>query len=77
MCIRDSAVVAVTLTLASMFIIPCVARVFVGYDAELLALTSRAFRLYALSFVIMGFNVYALSLIHIWPVQITLETVLR
>ena len=56
MCIRDSlyrkslrliAVVAVTLTLASMFIIPCVARIFVGYDAEVLALTSRAFRLYA------------------------------
>ncbi len=50
-----------TLTLASMFIIPCVARIFVGYDAELLALTSRAFRLYALSFLIMGFNVYASS----------------
>ena len=32
-----------------------------GYDPELLALTSRAFRLYALSFVIMGFNVYASS----------------
>ena len=59
--LRLIAVVAVTLTLASMFIIPCVARVFVGYDAELLALTSRAFRLYALSFVIMGFNVYASS----------------
>ncbi len=44
-----------------MFIIPCVARFFVGYDAELLALTSRAFRLYALSFLIMGFNVYASS----------------
>ncbi len=28
---------------------------------SLLALTSRAFRLYALSFVIMGFNVYASS----------------
>lgn len=40
--LRLIAVVAVTLTLASMFIIPCVARIFVGYDAELLALTSRA-----------------------------------
>ena len=55
------AVVAVTLTAASMVIIPYVARFFVGYDPELLALTSRAFRLYALSFVIMGFNVYASS----------------
>ena len=36
-------------------------RIFVGYDAQLLALTSRAFRLYALSFLIMGFNVYASS----------------
>ena len=44
-----------------MVIIPYVARFFVGYDPELLALTSRAFRLYALSFVIMGFNVYASS----------------
>ena len=59
--LRLIAVVAVTLTLASMFIIPCVARIFVGYDAKLLALTSRAFRLYALSFLIMGFNVYASS----------------
>ena len=59
--LRLIALVAVTLTLASMFIIPCVARIFVGYDAELLALTSRAFRLYALSFLIMGFNVYASS----------------
>ena len=59
--LRLIAVVAVTLTLASMFIIPCVARIFVGYDAELLTLTSRAFRLYALSFLIMGFNVYASS----------------
>ena len=59
--LRLIAVVAVTLTAASMVIIPCVARIFVGYDPELLALTSRAFRLFALSFVIMGFNVYASS----------------
>ena len=37
------------------------ARICVGYDAQLLALTNRAFRLYALSFLIMGFNVYASS----------------
>ena len=59
--LRLIAVVAVTLTAASMVIIPYVARFFVGYDPELLALTSRAFRLYALSFVILGFNVYASS----------------
>ena len=59
--LRLIAVVSVSMTAASMVIIPYVARIFVGYDAQLLALTSRAFRLYALSFLIMGFNVYASS----------------
>ena len=59
--LRLIAVVAVSMTAASMVVIPYVARIFVGYDAQLLALTSRAFRLYALSFLIMGFNVYASS----------------
>ena len=54
-------VVAVVMTIGSMFIIPYVARIFVGYDEGLLALTTRAFRLYGLSFLIMGFNVYASS----------------
>ena len=43
--LRLIAVVAVTLTLASMFIIPCVARIFVGYDAEL---TNDALALFGL-----------------------------
>ena len=34
---------------------------FVGYDPELLVLTTRAFRLYGLSFLIMGYNIYASS----------------
>ncbi len=59
--LRLIGVVAVVMTIASMFIIPYVARIFVGYDEELLALTSRAFRLYAISFFIMGFNVYGSS----------------
>ena len=59
--LRLIAVVAVSMTAVSMVLIPFVARIFVGYDTQLLALTSRAFRLYALSFLIMGFNVYASS----------------
>ena len=59
--LRLIGIVAAVMTAASMVIIPYVARFFVGYDAELLELTSRAFRLYALSFLIMGFNVYASS----------------
>ena len=61
MSFRLIGVVAVVLTVGSMFLIPHVARFFVGYDAELLELTTRAFRLYGLSFLIMGFNVYASS----------------
>ena len=52
---------AVVLTIGAMFLIPQVARFFVGYDQELLALTTRAFRLYGLSFLIMGYNIYASS----------------
>ena len=37
------------------------AKIFVGYDAELLELTSHAFRVYGLSFLIIGFNVYGSS----------------
>lgn len=55
------AIVAVIMTGVAMLFIPSVARIFVGYDADLLELTTRAFRLYGLSFLIMGFNVYASS----------------
>ena len=61
MSLKLIAVVAVVMTLGSMVLIPDVARIFVGYDETLLALTTRAFRLYALSFLMMGFNVYASS----------------
>lgn len=35
------------------------ARVFVGYDAELLVLSSRALRLYSISFLFSGINLFA------------------
>ena len=59
--LRLIGVVAVIMTVVSMLIIPYVAKIFVGYDAELLELTSHAFRVYGLSFLIMGFNVYGSS----------------
>ena len=40
---------------------PPLSRIFVGYDPELLALTTRGFRLYSLSFLLMGFNIFASS----------------
>ncbi|WP_295761459.1 MATE family efflux transporter [uncultured Oscillibacter sp.] len=46
------------LTAAAVALAGPLSRVFVGYDAELLALTVRGFRLYALSFLAMGFNIF-------------------
>lgn len=35
------------------------ARIYVGYDADLLQLTKKAFRIYSASFLIMGLNIFA------------------
>ena len=40
---------------------PPLSAFFVGYDKALLALTARGFRLYAISFLLMGFNIFASS----------------
>ena len=40
---------------------PALCRFFVGYDPALLALTTRGFRLYSLSFLLMGVNIFASS----------------
>ena len=34
------------------------ARIFVGYDTELLTLTSHGFKMYATAFLISGFNIF-------------------
>ena len=57
--LRLIGVIAVVMTALSMLVIPYVARIFVGYDAELFALTSHAFRLFAWSFLLAGFNIFA------------------
>ena len=44
-----------------LWLAPAIARIFVGYDPALLALTTRAFRLYSLSFLLMGINIFASS----------------
>ncbi|MCI9330751.1 MAG: MATE family efflux transporter [Oscillibacter sp.] len=46
------------LTAAAVALAGPLSRIFVGYDLELLALTTRGFRLYALSFLAMGFNIF-------------------
>ena len=46
------------LTAAAVLLAAPLSHIFVGYDPDLLALTTRGFRLYALSFLAMGFNIF-------------------
>ena len=48
----------VALTALAMALADPLSRLFVGYDAGLFALTSHAFRLFAWSFLLAGFNIY-------------------
>lgn len=49
---------ALTLTGLAELFAGRIASIFVGYDADLLKLTTGAFRIYAIAFLFMGFNVY-------------------
>lgn len=54
-------VAAAALTLTAMLMAPVIADFFVGYDQELSDMTARAFRICAIPFLIMWFNIYASS----------------
>ena len=49
----------VVLTLIALLLSSPLARLFVGYDPELYALTVHALRLFSFSFLLCGFNIYA------------------
>lgn len=51
----------ITLFLLAMVSSGLLAKIFVGYDAELYALTVRGFRLYVISFLLCGFNIFGSS----------------
>ena len=53
--------VGVALTALAMGLAEPLAHLFVGYDAALFALTTHAFRLFAWSFLLAGFNIFASS----------------
>ncbi len=44
--------------ISEIFALPIV-KIFVGYDAELTNITTHGFRIYAISFLLCGFNIYA------------------
>ena len=52
---------SVILTALAEGMAPMLARLYVGYDAELYALTVRGFTIYSLAFLLLGFNIFASS----------------
>lgn len=56
-----SAVSGVVLTVLAIVLSSPLAKIFVGYDEELYELTRHAFRLFAYSFLLAGFNIFASS----------------
>lgn len=54
-------VTGVLMTIAAFLLADPVSRIFVGYDAELYALTVHAFRIFCLGFLLSGFDIYASS----------------
>ena len=59
--LRLVAVFGVVMCLISFVFARPIASIFVGYDADLLDLTTLGFRIYNLSALVMGFNIYASS----------------
>lgn len=53
---------SVVMLAASMLLAEPLAQLYVGYDAELKSLTVKAFRIFSISFLICGFNIYASSM---------------
>lgn len=47
---------------AALFLAEPLSKIFVGYDPELMAMTVRGFRIYSLSFLLCGFNIFGSSL---------------
>lgn len=64
--LRKKSTLLVSVTGVVMFFVaeafsPIFSRIFVGYDAELLAITTTAFRCCSFGFILMGFNIFASS----------------
>ncbi|MBQ7104215.1 MAG: MATE family efflux transporter [Anaerotignum sp.] len=51
----------ITLFAVAFLLSGILSKIFVGYDAELYAMTVRGFRLYAVSYLLCGFNIYGSS----------------
>ena len=54
-----TAVLGLAMMISSQILASPLAKIFVGYDAELFELTCHGFRIYALSFLLCGFNIFS------------------
>lgn len=54
-----TSVVALAMTALAVSLSGAIAKIFVGYDAELCDLTSNALKIYSLSFLVCGFNIFS------------------
>lgn len=54
-------VLGITLMITAMAASPLLARLFVGYDGVLRALTERSMKIYSISFMLSGFNIFGSS----------------
>lgn len=52
---------AIVLTALAELFAPLLSSIFVSYDAALLQMTTRAFRIYSLAFLVMGFSIFGSS----------------
>ena len=55
-------VAGIALTTVAVVLAAPLSKIFVGYDAELLEMTTHAFKLYAISFLFTGFGIFGSSL---------------
>jgi Na+-driven multidrug efflux pump len=55
------AILGVSVVLMAQTTAPALARIFVGYDLDLMQLTIHGFRIYSLHFLVTGLNIYASS----------------
>lgn len=53
---------AVLMTAAAELLAKPLSSIFVGYDAQLLALTTKGFRIFSVSFLLCGFNIFGSSM---------------
>lgn len=54
-----TSVVSLAMTALAVSLSGAIAKIFVGYDAELCDLTSNALKIYSLSFLVCGFNIFS------------------